>query len=132
MRDRVLVDTSAFYALVSSADEFHQRASTAYADLLDQRVGLYTTSYVMVECMALIHRRLGFSVLDSFVGSVRDTVTILWVDAMSHWGSWDAMRERQGTSLSFVDWTTVILAKSLDARLFAFDEDFVREGLEVI
>ncbi len=95
MGDRVLVDTSAFYALVSSGDEFHQRASTIYTELLDQRVALYTTSYVMVECMALIHRRLGFSVLDSFVDSVRDTVTILWVDAMNHWSSWDAMRERQ-------------------------------------
>ena len=132
MADRILVDTSAFYALVSSGDEFHQRASTVYADLLDQRVGLYTTSYVMVECMALIHRRLGFSVLNSFVDSVRETVTILWVDSLNHWGSWDAMRERQGTSLSFVDWTTVALAKSLDAKLFAFDDDFVREGLEVI
>ena len=132
MNHKVLVDTSAFYALVSGADEFHQRASTIYADLVDQRAGLYTTSYVMVECMALIHRRLGFSVLDSFVDSVRDTVTILWVDAINHWSSWDAMRERQGTSLSFVDWTTVVLAKSLDAKVFAFDEDFVREGLEVI
>jgi predicted nucleic acid-binding protein len=132
MVDRVLVDTSAFYALVSSEDEFHQRASTVYADLLDQRVALYTTSYVMVECMALIHRRLGFSVLNSFVDSVRGTVTILWVDSMNHWSSWDAMQERQGTSLSFVDWTTVALAKSLDAKLFAFDDDFLREGLEVI
>ena len=70
--------------------------------------------------------------LENFVDSVRDTITILWVDATNHWGSWDAMKERRGTRLSFVDWTTMDLAKSLDAKLFAFDEDFVNEGLEVI
>ena len=42
------------------------------------------------------------------------------------------MRLRQGTGLSFVDWTTVVLAKSHEAKVFAFDDDFVREGLEVI
>ena len=132
MNDRVLVDTSAFYALVSSGDEFHQQASATYADLLDRRVSLYTTSYVLVECMALVHRRLGFSTLQVFVNSIRDFVTVLWVDANNHWSSWDAMNERQGTRLSFVDWTTLMMAKLLDAKVFAFDDDFALEGLDVL
>ena len=132
MNDRVLVDTSAFYALVSSRDEFHQQASATYADLLDRRVSLYTTSYILVECMALVHRRLGFSTLQVFVNSIRDFVTVLWVDANNPWRSWDAMNERQGTRLSFVDWTTLMMAKSLDAKVFAFDDDFALEGLDVL
>ena len=132
MADRVLVDTSAFYALVSSEDEFHQRASDTYTALVDRRVALYTTSYVLVECMALVHRRLGFSTLETLVNSIRGVVTVLWVDAQNHWTAWDFMNDRQGRSLSFVDCTTLLLARSLGAKLFAFDDDFAREGLEVL
>lgn len=132
MSDRVLVDTSAFYALISSSDEFHQRAGAIYTDLVDRQVDLYTTSYVLVEFMALIHRRLGFSVLDNFVNTVRDVVTVLWVDSLNHWEAWDLLKARQGRGLSFVDCTTLVLARSLNAKLFAFDEDFIREGLEVL
>ena len=132
MPDRVLIDTSAFYALISTADEFHDRATTRYNDLIDQRANMFTTSYVLVECMALVHRRLGFAVLDNFVNSVRDVVTIIWMDPQNHWSAWDFMKDREGRGLSFVDCTTVVLANSLKAKVFAFDGDFAREGLEVL
>ena len=126
------MDTSAFYALNSAADRFHQRATSLYASLMDQRATLYTTSYILVECMALVHRRLGFSQLERFVGSVRDSVTVVWLDGQHHWSAWDIMDSRHGRGLSFVDCTTLVLTKSLGAKLFAFDQDFAREGLEVL
>ncbi len=132
MADRILVDTSAFYALSSVADQFHERATNQYAALIDQRAALYTTSYVLVECMALIHRRLGFAKLETFVSSVQDSVTVVWLDGQHHWAAWHIMNSRQGRGLSFVDMTTVVLANALNAKVFAFDEDFAREGLEVI
>lgn len=132
MSDNILIDTSAFYALISTTDEFHERAIALYTGLLDQRANLYTTSYVMVECMALIHRRLGYPVLESFVNSLGAVVTILWIDRENHWQAWEILSGHQGRRLSFVDCTTLVLCKSLDAKLFAFDEDFVQEGLEVI
>jgi hypothetical protein len=68
--ERVLVDTSAFYALLSSTDEFDERARTAYERLLDREQELWTTSYILVEMAALTHRRLGFEALETFVRSV--------------------------------------------------------------
>ena len=54
--ESVLVDTSAFYALISATDEFHGRARAAYERLLDRDQGLWSTSYVIVETIALVHR----------------------------------------------------------------------------
>lgn len=132
MPDRILVDTSAFYALNSAADRFHQRATIQYTGLIDQKAALYTTSYVLVECMALIHRRLGFPQLARFVNSMRDSVTVLWLDGQHHWAAWDIMNSRQGRGLSFVDTTIVVVANALSAKVFAFDDDFSREGLELV
>ena len=61
----VLVDTSALFALHRAADEFHGRAWAEYERLLDHGLSFWTTSYVLVETVALMDRRLGFaSVLD--------------------------------------------------------------------
>ena len=61
--ERVLVDTSALYALRSEADLFHHRARAAFEYLMDEGEELWTTSYALVEIVALLHRRLGFGVV---------------------------------------------------------------------
>ena len=132
MNGKVLIDTSAFYALASEADEFHQRAVSAQKDLIDHRAELYTTSYVLVEAISLIHRRLGFSHLAGFVDSVREGVSILWMDRRNTWRSWELLQQRGGGQLNFVDCSTIIMAQDTRSAVFAFDRDFVREGLNVI
>ncbi|MCH8205425.1 MAG: type II toxin-antitoxin system VapC family toxin [Chloroflexi bacterium] len=132
MGEKFLVDTSAFYAIADADDQFHQRANGIYSGLLDQRADMYTTSYVLVECMALIHRRLGFDSLDRFVDSLRDVVGVVWVDGEIHRAAWDILKSRQGRRLSLVDCTVLVLAEALNAGVFAFDDDFAREGLQVL
>jgi predicted nucleic acid-binding protein len=39
------------------------------------------------------------------------------------------MVAREGRGLSLVDWTTVVVARKLNASVFAFDEDFTQEGI---
>ena len=82
--------------------------------------------------MALVHGRIGFSTLETFVQSFADAVGVLWVDKSNHDRAWEMMISRAGRRLSFVDCTMIVLAKSLQATVFAFDEDFAREGLGVI
>ncbi len=59
--EKVIIDTSAFYALMSANDSFHRRAADTYERLIDREQELWTTSYALVETMALVHRRLGFA-----------------------------------------------------------------------
>ena len=132
MARRVLVDTSAIYALISTSDEFHSRASDIYTNLLDSGDELYTTSYILVETSALVHRRLGFEPLRTFIQSIAGVFKIVWVDRLTHEEAWGRMVARDGTQLSFVDWSTVVVAEKTRSMVFAFDADFLREGLSVL
>jgi predicted nucleic acid-binding protein len=132
MSDKVLIDTSAFYALVSGSDEFHFKAKTTYERLIDQKMELYTSSYIFVESAALIQHRLGLATLEKFVESIKESIYILWVDERPHWQAWEILKNRLRERLSFVDCTTIVLTKALNAKVFAFDEDFSREGLSLL
>lgn len=132
VHSRALVDTSAFYALISSSDDFQPRARRLYEYLIDRETELYASSYVMVETAALVHHRLGFSPLKTFMDSIEGIVKIYWVDQATHSEAWKMQVSRDGKGLSLVDWTSVILAKKLNASVFAFDDDLVKEAVTVI
>jgi predicted nucleic acid-binding protein len=132
MNDKVIVDTSAFYALISINDKFHSKAKVIYENLIDQKIHLYTSSYIFVESSALIQHRLGFNVLKTFVDSTKESFHFLWIDKQIHWQAWEKLRETSSRELSFVDQTTILLAKALNARVFAFDEDFNQNGILLV
>lgn len=130
--DRVLLDTSALYALISSTDEFHETAEEAYRKVLAGDADLWITSYVFVEFSALVHRRLGFDPIATFVESIRDVYETLWVDSAIHSRAWAQFNERRGGGLSFVDWTTLVAAQQIGAAILTLDSGFAREGAEVV
>lgn len=129
---RAIIDTAAFYALISSTDAFHDQAKLAYERLLDWEWELWTTSYILVETSALAHHRLGFEPLKTLMETLlSDVVHVLWVESTIHYEAWRRMAERQGKALSLVDWTTVVAAERLKARVFTFDQGFRQEGILV-
>ena len=130
--ERVLIDTSAFYALVSQSDSFHEQAKTAYERLIDREQELWTNSYVLLETIALIHRRLGFQVLSEFVETVQSNVRVFWVESTLHNEAWQQLTAVRGSGLSFVDWTAVLVSRIIDAPVFTFDSGFVDRGVSVL
>ena len=132
MGRRVLIDTSAIFAIMSPLDRFHDRATATYANLLDQGDTLKVTSYIMVETAALAQRRLGFDALRAFVQSIQGLVDILWIDRVAHEEAWRRMIERGGRRISLVDWTTIVVAERTRSIIFAFDRDFSAQGLQVL
>ncbi len=55
----IFVDTSAIFALADGIDARHDEATRAFDALLRTGRRLFTHSYVLVESMALLQRRLG-------------------------------------------------------------------------
>lgn len=130
--ERVLIDTSALYAIVSTTDLFHTRARDAYEMLLDGESEFWTTSYVLVETVALLHRRLGFEAVTAFDAWRRGAqVRVLWVDDEMHTGAWDRFAAEQGRGLSLVDWTMALASREMSAPVFTFDADFAVQGIPV-
>lgn len=132
LADRVLIDTSAFYALVADTDSFHQRASDTYQRMVDWNQELWTTSYVLVETLALIHRRLGYVTTVQFEGSLARHLQIFWIESTVHSEAWRRLVANQGVGMGFVDWTTALVSTALGAPVFTFDRDFVKEGIPVL
>ncbi len=66
------------------------------------------------------------------IETVRSAATIFWVEEGVHWEAWDLLVGRSRPKLSLADCATIVVARRLDAPVFAFDEDFTLEGLKVI
>ena len=128
---RIVVDTSAFYALVSGTDSLHEQAVLSYERILDWEWEPWTTSYVLVETQALIHSRLGFGCLKTFIEAVPDIMRILWVESSITEEATNRMLVNNGQRLSFVEWTTVVACERLRASAFSFNHILSQAGVRV-
>ena len=131
--DRILIDTSALYAIRSASDLFHDRASSTYRRFVDVNAEFWTTSYALVETVALLHNRLGFQAVEEFSRWRHDSdIQLLWVDSRMHEVAWERFMACRGQGLSLVDWTIAIASLELSAPVFTFDGDFASEGFLVV
>jgi predicted nucleic acid-binding protein len=130
---RVFVDTSAFLALANRLDNDHPTAAQIYPALMERRVDLVTSSYVIAETMALIQRRLGWEPLVAFSEALEAAFHVVWVDRSLHGEAQRFLFRRRRRAINIVDAVSMTLTRqlALDA-LFAFDDDFVREGFHVL
>ena len=130
--EKIVVDTSAFYALISVSDEFHSRAAASYEVLKDRDVELWTTSYALSETVALVHRRLGFDTLSRLLEVIESHVTVYWVDSLVHSAAIENFKAAGGRGLSLVDWTVLLVSQIETAHVFTFDGRFSEHGVTTI
>ena len=132
VHERVLVDTSALYAIHSDSDLFHRRAATTLEQLVDTEQELWATSYTLVETIALLDRRLGFEVVSVFARWCESNLNVLWIDSRMHSEALDRFMALEGRGLSFVDWTIAVASREMGATVFTFDRDFANEALPIV
>jgi predicted nucleic acid-binding protein len=125
--ERVLLDTSAIYAVVSPSDQFHQRAAHEFSDLIDRGGDLWVSSYVLVETYVLVQRRLGLETLRKVRDAIESVCTVHWIDSEDHERAWRLWLRRGAAGLSFVDWSTLVVSKRLGTSLFTYDQALVSE-----
>jgi len=141
----IFLDTSAIYALADRDDNNHRQAKRIAA-MLDSGGDALTHNYILVESAALIQRRLGFSQAKIFF---RESLAfqIVWVDAILHARAVSYWQSQKGSArsagpysleegkrnISFVDCVSFMLMRDSNIKkAFAFDQDFVNAGFEVV
>ena len=62
----IFVDTSAFYALLVGTEADHAAVAASFARVLRQGRPLRTSSYVLVETVALLQHRIGLEPVRDF------------------------------------------------------------------
>lgn len=128
----VFVDTSALYALLDSDDGNHAWAARRYERLLDSE-NLLTSSYVLAESIALVRRRLGVDAVRALQRGLRPTLSVTWVDQVTHDAAVEAMLAERRRRLSLVDWVSFeVMRRSGTDVAFAFDRSYAEQGFRVL
>lgn len=130
--ERVIIDDSAFYALLSLTDTNHEEAVHTYERLLDREQELWTTSCVLIEILSFIQNHLGFEPVRVFEESIRDIVHISWAESTVYQEALEQMVNVQAKGLPFINWITAVTAKRLRAYVFTFDKGFAELGMAVL
>ena len=125
----IFLDTSVIYALADRRDEFHGVARTRFDLALQSRRPLVTHSYVLVEAMALLQRRLDLRTALEFsrnAAAFEDE----WVGAGLHRQALAALSAGAGTS--FVDQVSfAVMRRRGITEALALDADFVAAGFSL-
>jgi len=126
----VFVDTSAVYALLDAGDSNHERALRATARLLGEE--LVTHSYVVVELLSLVRRRLGPDAAARLIDEVLPAIEITDVDASLRSRALAVFRATTSSAVSLVDWTSFEFMRQREiSRAWAMDFDFATQGFEL-
>jgi predicted nucleic acid-binding protein len=129
----VFADTSALFGLMAQNDRIHEEAKQAFNYLGRQEAMLVTSSYVLVETIALLQNRVGLAAVQDFYVKLQPLLEIIWVDERWHQRAMQRLLSSQRRKLSLVDCVSfeIIEMKKLDYA-FAFDEHFEQEGIPVV
>jgi uncharacterized protein len=126
----IFIDTSALCALMDADDRNHERARDAWAQWLDQPIQFLTSSYVLLESLALIQHRLGIQAARQFDEELLPVLRVHWIDAELHAIALKMVLAIGQRDLSLVDCTSIELMRRLGYRtIFTFDRHYPELGL---
>ena len=127
----IFVDTSALYALLDGDDAGHERALRGSERILGE--DLLTHSYVVVETVSLVRRRLGAEAAARLIDDMLPALKIADVDEALRGRALAAFRAAVFSNVSLVDRTSFEYMRGLGiSRAYALDADFEGEGFELV
>ena len=128
---RILVDTSAVYALIDRSDRWHSTAKAALDDIKKSRSEPVLTNFLVAECHALLLARLGAPLARSWLTNNVWTVQRVTVDDEAR--ALSIIAKYTDKSFSYADATSFAVMERLGLRrAFAFDPHFRQYGFQVV
>jgi predicted nucleic acid-binding protein len=128
---RVLVDTSAVFALLDRSDARHRAARHKLAELRKRRHEPLLSNFVVSETYALLLSRLGADVARRWL---KDSIwPIHRVDAADESRARSILLGHDDKTYSYTDATSFALMERLGLRVaFAFDPHFTQFGFQLL
>ena len=129
---RVFADTSGLFALLVRDDCMHVRARENFTFFARNRTALLTSSFVLVETIALLQRRVGLAAVHSLQSRILPLLEILWVDDRWYARALQRQFATNSRDISLVDCLSFEIMESKDIRCaFTFDRHFTENGFEI-
>jgi predicted nucleic acid-binding protein len=129
----VFVDTSAFYALLVRSETSHHPVRSAFERLLEAERPIWTTSFVLVETMALLQHRIGLDAAHDFDEDIVPLLTVVWVDEEWYRRGVARLRREDRRHLSLVDCVSFeVMTRTGLSTALAVDPHFGDAGFDVV
>jgi hypothetical protein len=128
---RVLVDTSAWFAINNPSDKYAPQASTYL--LSDPQ--LITTNFIIDETITLTLNRSGYASALKVGNKLWSgkLATIIYLTEADQRAAWDLFKRYDDKKFSFTDCTSFAVMLRLGlTEAFTFDQDFKQSGLFTI
>ena len=132
MSPLLFVDTSVWYAFMNRGDASRPAAREVIRSFEGR---LVTSNFVFDEAVTLCRQRLGHAVARQFGDALLsgDIVDLLRATPEDEAAAWDLFSHRPDQPYSFTDCISFAMMRRLHIRRAAtFDNDFRREGFEVV
>lgn len=130
---RVFVDTSAVYALLDRDDDNHARARSAWTGIVETGTVAVTSSYVLVETVALLQSRLGLEAVRALEEAIVPVLRVEYVTGELHKLGMAALLVAARRRLSLVDCVSFeIMRRNGITASFSFDSHFKEQGFRLI
>jgi len=129
----ILIDTSAFLAVLDKDDTNHSTAKKLWHELLHSESVFISNNYILVESFALIQRRLGMEAVRVFQEDILPLINIEWIDKETHKSGMSALLASSKRKLSLVDCVSFETMRTLGIKtVFAFDPHFSEQGFKCL
>jgi uncharacterized protein len=126
-------DTSALYPLLVKTEPNHTATSSAFSRLLESDQPIWTTSFVLVETMALLQHRIGLRAARDFDEEILPVLRIHWVEDELYRRGIDRLWREDRRHLSLVDCVGLEFMKLNGlTTAFAVDPHFEESGFELL
>ena len=129
---RIFADTSGFFALLVQNDSMHMRAKQIFTYFVQQRAQLLTSSFVLVETVALLQRRVGLAAVHDFQTKIIPLLDIVWVNGDWYSRAIQRLFALNNRKLSLVDCLSFEIMESQEIEVvFTFDMHFPQNGFTI-
>lgn len=129
----VFLDTSGVYALLVRSEDRHADVLRAFRKILEGGHSLWTTSYVLVETVALLQHRLGLDPVRDFTESVVPVLSVAWVTEPLHRRGTERLLRADRRRLSLVDCVSIEFMRSEGlGEALALDAHFAEAGFRLV
>jgi uncharacterized protein len=129
----ILVDTSAFLAVLDQDDANHPAAKARWIEMLNRGDELISHNYILVETSAVALRKLGLEAIRVLERDVVPVLRLVWVTRELHEAAAGAHLVAGRRTLSLVDCVSFeVMRRTGVQTAFAFDRHFREYGYETV
>ena len=128
----VFADTSALYALLVRDDLMHIHDRKCFSYFTEHMVQLLSSSFVLVETIAMLQRRIGLDAIQDFNARIIPLLEIVWVNAEWYGRAIQRLSSQRKRDISLVDCLSFEIMEARTITLaYSYDRHFEENGFTI-